>query len=102
MAGAGGVNHDELVEVTNKCLGKISNTYPGEIPLVQPCRYTGSDIEARDDALPLAHIAFAVEGTSWTNPDIYALMVASTLIGKFNFPDDYTMCSHFKCKCFQW
>ena len=34
-----------------------------EIPaLLQPCRYTGSEIRVRDDSIPLAHIAIAVEG----------------------------------------
>jgi hypothetical protein len=26
------------------------------------CRYTGSEIRVRDDSMPLAHIAIAVEG----------------------------------------
>lgn len=27
------------------------------------CRYTGSEIRVRDDTIPVAHIAIAVEGT---------------------------------------
>lgn len=34
-----------------------------DIPdLVKSCRYTGSEIRVRDDSIPLAHIAIAVEG----------------------------------------
>lgn len=34
--------------------------------------------------MPLAHIAIAVEGCGWTNPDNIALMVANTLIGSWD------------------
>ena len=33
----------------------------------------------RDDANELTHIALAVEGCSWNNPDYFALMVANTV-----------------------
>lgn len=29
---------------------------------VKSCRYTGSEIRVRDDTIPLAHIAIAIEG----------------------------------------
>ena len=38
-------------------------------------RYTGSDVRVRDDTMPLAHVAIAVEGCGWTNPDNIPLMV---------------------------
>ena len=34
--------------------------------------------------MPLAHVAIAVEGCGWTNPDNIPLMVASTLIGNWD------------------
>merc|ERR1712039_498746 len=45
---------------------------------------TGSDVRVRDDTMPLAHIAIAVEGCGWTNPDNIPLMVANTLIGNWD------------------
>lgn len=34
-----------------------------EIPeFIKSCRYTGSEIRVRDDSIPLAHVAIAVEG----------------------------------------
>lgn len=34
-----------------------------EIPdYIKTCRYTGSEIRVRDDTIPLAHVAIAVEG----------------------------------------
>ena len=34
--------------------------------------------------MPLAHVAIAVEGCGWENPDNIALMVANTLIGSWD------------------
>ena len=41
---------------------KIGANYPAEVPLDLNCRYTGSDVRVRDDGMPLAHVAIAVEG----------------------------------------
>lgn len=41
-------------------------------------------IRMRDDDLPLAHVAIAVEGASATSPDIIPLMVANSVIGSFD------------------
>lgn len=41
-------------------------------------------IRMRDDGLPLAHVAIAVEGASATSPDIVPLMVANSIIGSFD------------------
>lgn len=84
LAGAGGVNHEDLCELGTKHFGKITDKYDAEVPLDLHCRYTGSDIRARDDNMPLAHIAVAVEGCGWTNPDNIPLMVANTLIGSWD------------------
>lgn len=84
IAGAGGVNHEELVKLTEQNFSKLNNQYPGEIPSLSPCRFTGSEVRVRDDSLPLAHVALAVEGASWTDPDTLTLMVASTLLGAWD------------------
>ena len=108
VAGAGGVDHDELCKLTEQHFGKISKDYDAEIPLDLPCRYTGkalqghvrvaagsngsirlwvylgSEVRDRDDAMPLAHVAIAVEGAGWTNPDNLPLMVANTLVGNWD------------------
>lgn len=38
----------------------------------------------RDDGLPLAHIAIAVEGASAASPDIVPLMVANAIVGSYD------------------
>lgn len=56
-----------------------------EIPSIDnPCRYTGSEIRVRDDSIPLAHIAIAIEGAGWKSADNIPLMVANTLLGAWD------------------
>uniref|UniRef100_A0A1A8NKP8 Mitochondrial-processing peptidase subunit beta n=1 Tax=Nothobranchius pienaari TaxID=704102 RepID=A0A1A8NKP8_9TELE len=85
LAAAGGVNHEELVGLAKSHLSGVSFEYEGDaVPVLSPCRFTGSDIRMRDDALPLAHIAIAVEGASASSPDIVPLMVANAIIGSYD------------------
>ncbi|XP_052062403.1 mitochondrial-processing peptidase subunit beta-like [Mytilus californianus] len=84
LAGAGGVDHDELVKHAQQYFGNLGAGYEGKIPTLETCRFTGSEVRVRDDTMPLAHIAIAVEGCGWTNPDNIALMVANTLIGSWD------------------
>lgn len=84
LAGAGGVNHDDLCKLANQHFGKISKNYEAEVPLDLTCRYTGSDVRVRDDGMPFAHVAIAVEGCGWTDPDNIPLMVANTLVGSWD------------------
>jgi len=84
LAGSGGVSHSDLCAMAEKHFAKIGTDCPAEIPIDQHCRYTGSDVRVRDDSMPLAHVAIAVEGCGWTNPDNIPLMVANTLIGNWD------------------
>jgi len=84
LAAAGGVEHDRLVDLAHQHFDGLSATYTGEIPTLPKARFTGSEIRMRDDAMPLAHIAIAVEGCGWENGDNIALMVANTLIGSWD------------------
>lgn len=63
---------------------KFEGTFDGKVPKITPCRFTGSEVRVRDDSLPLAHIAIAVEGCGWTDQDNIPLMVANTLIGAWD------------------
>merc|ERR1719154_157936 len=84
LAGSGGVNHEALCKMAETHFAKIGIDCPNEIPIDMNCRYTGSDVRVRDDLMPLAHVAIAVEGCGWTNPDNIPLMVANTLIGNWD------------------
>lgn len=84
LSAAGGVKHDDLVKLAEKELGKLKSSYDKKAPALSPCRFTGSEVRVRDDTLPLAHIAIAVEGCGWTDQDNVPLMVANTLIGAWD------------------
>ncbi|KAJ8361094.1 hypothetical protein SKAU_G00176190 [Synaphobranchus kaupii] len=85
LAAAGGVNHSELVDLAKQHFSGVSFEYEGDaVPVLSPCRFTGSEIRMRDDAMPLAHVAIAVEGARATSPDIVTLMVANAMIGSYD------------------
>ncbi|XP_071750769.1 cytochrome b-c1 complex subunit 1, mitochondrial [Centroberyx gerrardi] len=85
LAAAGGVNHEELVSLAKTHFSGVSFEYEGDaVPVLSPCRFTGSEITMRDDDLPLAHVAIAVEGANAASPDIVPLMVANSIVGSFD------------------
>ncbi|XP_050464005.1 mitochondrial-processing peptidase subunit beta [Cataglyphis hispanica] len=85
LAGAGGVDHNQLIELANKHFCEMTGPDYDNIPeYVKSCRYTGSEIRVRDDTIPLAHVAIAVEGAGWAEADNIPLMVANTLIGAWD------------------
>ncbi|EZA57939.1 hypothetical protein DMN91_001915 [Ooceraea biroi] len=87
LAGAGGVDHNQLIDLAQKHFDEMKGPeYNEGIPEYpsQPCRYTGSEIRVRDDTIPLAHVAVAVEGTGWADADNIPLMVANTLVGAWD------------------
>lgn len=58
----------------------ITTTYDKSgIPDFPASRYTGSDIRVRDDSMNCAHVAFAVEGPGYNNPDFVAMDIASSV-----------------------
>nr|KAF6476791.1 ubiquinol-cytochrome c reductase core protein 1 [Rousettus aegyptiacus] len=80
-----GVEHRQLVDLAQKHFGSVSGAYTEDtVPSLAPCRFTGSQIGHRDDALPLAHVAVAVEGPGWANPDNVTLQVANAIIGHYD------------------
>lgn len=51
---------------------------------VLPCCLVTLQIRARDDGLPVAHVALAVEGPGWADPDNVVLHVANAIIGCYD------------------
>ncbi|RXM32307.1 Mitochondrial-processing peptidase subunit beta [Acipenser ruthenus] len=84
LAAAGGVSHNQLIDLAKYHFGNLPSTYKGDAPAMPPCRFTGSEIRVRDDKMPLAHIAIAIEAVGWSHPDTIPLMVANTLIGNWD------------------
>ncbi|XP_026183044.1 mitochondrial-processing peptidase subunit beta isoform X1 [Mastacembelus armatus] len=84
LSAAGGVSHDELIDLAKYHFGKLPGRFQVEAPSLPSCPFTGSEIRVRDDKMPLAHIAIAVEAVGWSHPDTIPLMVANTLIGNWD------------------
>ncbi|NWR77038.1 MPPB peptidase, partial [Centropus unirufus] len=84
LAAAGGVCHDELLDLAKRHFGNLPSAPEEGLPPLPPCSFTGSEIRIRDDKMPLAHLAIAVEAAGWSDPDTIPLMVANTLIGNWD------------------
>lgn len=85
IAASGNVNHDQICKDAEKHLKGITNTFEkNSIPSLYVNRYTGSDFRLRDDSMPCAHVAFAVQGPGYQNPDFVAMDVATTLMGNWD------------------
>jgi processing peptidase subunit beta len=82
LAAAGGVDHDALVKTAEKLFSGLPSGNNAAKPV--PARFVGSELRARDDTLPQAHIALAVEGVGAAHADFLPLMVASTIVGSFD------------------
>jgi len=85
LAGAGAVDHQELVKLASRLFrGVPSNPPPGKrVVAREPARFTGSSLLVRDDALELAHIAFAFPTAGWVDADNYPLMLIQTMLGSW-------------------
>lgn len=90
LAGAGAVEHDELVQLAQKYFGRLvrsdiaaapgtGSRHPDDVP-----EFVGSEVRLRDDTIPTAHIAIAVEGVSWNSPDYYTALVSQAIIGNWD------------------
>ncbi|KAE8612878.1 hypothetical protein XENTR_v10013026 [Xenopus tropicalis] len=85
LAAAGGVNHKELCDLAQRHFSGLSYEYEKDaVPLLPPCRFTGSEIRARNDDLPLAHLAIAVEGPGWNSSDNIPLLLANAIVGSYH------------------
>ncbi len=87
LVGAGGVSHNELVDLANKHFSKLpvsSNPIPlGRLSHPQTT-FVGSEVRIRDDDMPTANIALAVEGAGWSSPDYFPMMVMQSIFGNWD------------------
>jgi predicted Zn-dependent peptidase len=87
LVGAGGVDHGELVRAAEKSFGGLPVS-PNPIPFGRKAHpkpdFVGSEVRVRDDDIPTAHIAVAVEGVSWSSPDYYPMLVMQSIFGNWD------------------
>lgn len=87
LVGAGGIPHDTLVELADKNFAKLSakspETHAYLLSKKKP-EFIGSDVRIRDDTIPTANIAIAVEGVSWNDDDYFTALVAQAIVGNYD------------------
>ncbi|XP_048484285.1 cytochrome b-c1 complex subunit 1, mitochondrial-like [Plutella xylostella] len=84
ITAAGKVNHDQIVCAVDKTFGNIP-TYPGDcssLPGVPG--YTGSEIRYRNDDMPFAHVALAVEAPGFNDETHEMLKAIGHAVGSWS------------------
>lgn len=81
VVGAGDVSHDTLVKDAEKVFGSLET---GVDAAIEKPSFTGSEIRIRDDVLPAAHIALAVEGAGYLTPEYFNLLIMQAIIGSYD------------------
>lgn len=85
VAGAGAVDHEQLVSLADTHLGSLPKEAPANTTVPDDrAIFRGADIRTRDDTMPLAHVALSVEGAEWTSPYAFPLMVMQTMLGSWD------------------
>lgn len=85
VAGAGAIEHGELVRVAEAAFGALPAAPRDGLAVASaPAVFVGSELRQRDDDLGLAHVAVAVETGGWTNAHAFPLMVAQTILGSWD------------------
>lgn len=87
LVGAGGVDHQELVKLAEKHFSALPIS-PNPIPLGRLAHprtdFVGSEVRVRDDELPCAHVAIAVEGVGWSSPDYFPMLAMQSIMGNWD------------------
>ena len=90
LVGSGGVPHQQLVELAEKYFSKLPNAPPTSMQAMiaaaqkEKPDFVGSEVRIRDDTMPTANIAIAVEGVSWKDPDYFTALVTQAIVGNWD------------------
>lgn len=85
LVGAGGVEHESLVQLAQQHFGNISgSSEPLRMTSGKKTDFVGSDVRVRDDTMSTANIAIAVEGVGWNSPDYYPMLVMQSIFGNWD------------------
>ena len=91
LVGAGGVPHAQLVELAEKHFSGLPSTptdYSGRGPVAAAAKarpdFIGSEVRVRDDTMPTANVAIAVEGVGWNDDDYFAALVTQAIVGNWD------------------
>jgi len=84
LAGAGNVNHAELVKLAEKNFGTLSNQVKVDFKDKATPDFTGSLVQVQDTDVPLAHVAVGMRGVSWTDPNYFTFLVIQNMVGSWD------------------
>lgn len=89
LVGAGGVPHEQLVELAEKYFASLpaeAPNYSGKQVAEQKQKpeFVGSEVRIRDDTQGSANIAIAVEGVSWNDEDYFTALVTQAIVGNWD------------------
>ncbi|GAB7366126.1 hypothetical protein MBLNU230_g7688t1 [Neophaeotheca triangularis] len=90
LVGAGGIPHEQLVDLAEKHFSNMPATNPNAQAnasvrgLQNKPDFVGSEVRIRDDTMPTANIALAVEGVSWKDDDYFTGLVAQAIVGNWD------------------
>lgn len=90
LVGAGGVPHEEMVKLAEKHFSNLPTEPPtsssSAIAAAQKQKpdFIGSEVRIRDDTIPTANIAIAVEGVSWKDDDFFTALVTQAIVGNWD------------------
>eukprot|EP01134_Creolimax_fragrantissima_P003429 CFRG3429T1 len=82
LIAVGGVDHDDIVAQAERQL----TVFPRDdnvVKLTKPT-FMSRDMHTFDANQKLAHIGIGFEGSSWSNPDFFELMITATILGNWN------------------
>ncbi|KAB5549908.1 Metalloenzyme, LuxS/M16 peptidase-like protein [Coniochaeta sp. 2T2.1] len=87
LVGAGGIPHEKLVEMADQHFAGLPSQTPQTGAYLLSKKkpdFVGSDIRIRDDTIPTANIAIAVEGVSWGDEDYFTALVTQAIVGNYD------------------
>ncbi|KAJ5627695.1 Peptidase M16core [Penicillium lividum] len=90
LVGAGGIPHEQLVRLAEEHFGSLPSKAPTSAAqaltaeMKRTPEFIGSEVRLRDDTIPSAHIALAVEGVSWKDDDYFTALVAQAIVGNWD------------------
>lgn len=90
LVGAGGVPHQQLVDLAEKHFAGLPTEPPNStlsaLAAAQKRKpdFVGSEVRIRDDTIPTANIAIAVEGVSWKDDDYFTALVTQAIVGNWD------------------
>ncbi|KAI1436863.1 mitochondrial processing peptidase beta subunit [Xylaria sp. CBS 124048] len=87
LVGAGGIPHEQLVQLAEKHFSGLSTSSPNtEAYILSKAKpnFIGSEVRLRDDTMGSAHVALAVEGVSWNDDDYFTALVTQAIVGNYD------------------